>query len=237
MQFTHWALFTVYMAPVDAVDGRCGMLQLLGRAGWRRLQTNARSTVTCMHAAHACSLTLPHCHNQSQHTDKHPSPQSIQSCWLCPRVRNQKHAGAAQHNAQAAACDNLKRFQGSKWLINISCCRSECRALQASTVVQRGEVKRSEDQTSTVLIVIRGLRGQERERCTQPQPEITKGRADGLESQLLYYTHSALDARTYCFTRRSSKIGIARAERGKQYMIISTHNNLLIAPHFALLPS
>lgn len=101
----------------------------------------------------------------------------------------------------------------------------------------KGEVKRSEDQTSTVLIVIRGLRGQERERCTQPQPEITKGRADGLESQLLYYTHSALDARTYCFTRRSSKIGIARAERGKQYMIISTHNHLLIAPHFALLPS
>lgn len=33
LQFTHWALFTVYMAPVDAVDGRCGMLQLLGKAG------------------------------------------------------------------------------------------------------------------------------------------------------------------------------------------------------------
>lgn len=92
----------------------------------------------------------------------------------------------------------------------------------ASTVVPRGEVKRSEQKTSTVLIVIRGLRGQERERCTQPQPEITKGRADGLGSQLLYYTHSALDARTYCFARRSSRIGIAHAERGKQYVTVST---------------
>lgn len=27
---THWALFTVCTVPVDAVDGRCGKLQLLG---------------------------------------------------------------------------------------------------------------------------------------------------------------------------------------------------------------
>lgn len=28
---THWAVFTVCNGPVDAVDGRCGKLQLLGK--------------------------------------------------------------------------------------------------------------------------------------------------------------------------------------------------------------
>lgn len=94
--------------------------------------------MTCM--LHACSLTrTEHCHTatvKSQHTDKPPKLPSIQTfnhVGPAPEIRIRNMQGPAQHNAQAAACDNLKRFQGQKWLISISYCPSECRALQASS--------------------------------------------------------------------------------------------------------
>lgn len=87
LEFTHWALSTVCNGPpLTPLTGGCGKVQLLGR--WlRRLQSNA-----------CCKLLLlaEHCHTatiESQHTDKAVGP--------APEIQNQKHAGAAQHNAQA----------------------------------------------------------------------------------------------------------------------------------------
>lgn len=102
------AVHRLQWSPVDAVDGRCGKLQLLvvkhGQAGGgRRLQTNAKqlrccASVTCMlHvAAHFNTATLP----QSSHSTP-ISTQAFNHVDSAPEIQNQKHAGAAQHNAQA----------------------------------------------------------------------------------------------------------------------------------------
>lgn len=92
-------------------------------------------------------------------------------------------------------------------------------------------MKRSEDKTSTVLIVIHGLQGQERGQripLHSLKLEITKGRRDLDRSCCITHTQSAVDARTYCVHAEAPHTGKANAERGKEYIAISTRQPPLL---------
>lgn len=131
---------------------------------------------------------------------------------LCPKStpRDRYQTESETCRGSAAQCtgrslrqpEALPRLKVAHQLINISCCRSEYRAMHAPSS-ERGksreekgrERKHSVDRNPRTS----GTTESTHLRCTQPQSEITKGRTDGLGSQLLYkyYTHMALpNART-----------------------------------------
>jgi hypothetical protein len=112
LQFTHTGLCSPSaMALLTPLTAGVGSRSSWAKAAHQRPACNAR----------CCSLNTA------------TLPQSVTAHHVgsAPEIQNQKHAGVAQHNAQAAVCDNLKRFQGPRWLIRMP--------QHASTAVRKGK--------------------------------------------------------------------------------------------------
>lgn len=236
------------LTPLTEGVGSCSSWTEAGGGACSQTHESNWPSVTCM--LHACSLTHTHTQHwatlpQSSHStpisppsSQAPKHLSIQSCWPCPRDQNQKHAGGS-----AAQCTG-RSLRQPEALPRPKVAHQRILLLFgvpriASTFVRRGDVKRSEDQTKHSVdrnprtSGTSGTAGYTAYTASTGNNEGTVGRTWIVAAVL--HTHSALDARTYCSARRSSRVGLDMPPKEESNIWPPQHTTAS-SPHHISLP-